>query len=173
MIEELDALENRAATLFRSHDEVALTRQPGPKRWSAAECVEHLTITSKLYLDYLPQLIEEARSAGKIGGGPFKMDFKGRLLKWFLEPPYKTKARTIKAADVHASQRPDVVLREFVETQSSLRQLYRSVQGLALDKVLVTSPFNTNMKYSLFSCFGVINAHQRRHLWQAEQTLAQ
>lgn len=171
LIGELSHLEKQAETLFRNHDEASLTRQPGPKKWSAVECIEHLTVTSKLYLDYLPQLIDEARSAGKIGQGPFTMDWKGRFLKWYLEPPYRTKARTISAADIHSPQKPDLALEDFLNSQASLRQLYKSAEGLALDMVQVTSPFNTIMKYSLFSCFEVINAHQRRHIWQAAQAL--
>jgi hypothetical protein len=33
------------------------------------------------------------------------------------------------------------------------------------------SPFDSRVRYNLFSAFRIIAAHQRRHLWQAEQAI--
>jgi hypothetical protein len=38
--------------------------------------------------------------------------------------------------------------------------------------VKIGSPFNTRVKYNVFSALSVLPRHQHRHLWQAEQTLA-
>ena len=41
--------------------------------------------------------------------------------------------------------------------------------GLAVDRLRLVSPFDARMKYNLYAAFCLIAAHQRRHLWQAEQ----
>ena len=41
--------------------------------------------------------------------------------------------------------------------------------GLALDRLRVVSPFDSRIKYNLYAAFCLLAAHQRRHLWQAEQ----
>ena len=45
--------------------------------------------------------------------------------------------------------------------------------GLAVDRLRMVSPFEARMKYNLYAAFSLIAAHQRRHLWQAEQVKKQ
>lgn len=44
-----------------------------------------------------------------------------------------------------------------------------AARGVPLDRLKVASPFNGRVKYSVWSAFRVLAAHQRRHLWQAER----
>jgi hypothetical protein len=61
------------------------------------------------------------------------------------------------------------VLPEFLAIQSKLQQKLNESEGLAIDKVKIASPFGEKLSYNLFSFFLITTAHQRRHLWQAEQ----
>jgi hypothetical protein len=36
----------------------------------------------------------------------------------------------------------------------------------------IISPFDRRVRYNVFSAFRIVVAHQRRHLWQAEQAVA-
>lgn len=169
LLSELDACSGRAKSLLGTGEEVQLTKRPPNGGWSAVECVKHLTLTTGLYLDILPPLIRDARVKGKIGDGPFRMNWKGVLLKWILEPPYRTRVKTVKLLEVVTSESPAKILDEFLASQSNLKSVYESANGIALDTVMMRSPFNKRMSYNLYSCFSVITAHQRRHLWQGEQ----
>lgn len=171
LLAEIDACSDRAGTLLRNPGKPELAQRPPHGGWSAVECVKHLTLTTDLYLNLLPPLIHQAKEQGKVGDGPYKLDWKGRLLKWVLEPPYKTKAKTLTSLEVVTDEPPAKVLEEFLLSQSRLREIYESASGVALDKMTMQSPFNERVRYNMFSCLCVITAHQRRHLWQAEQTL--
>ena len=48
-----------------------------------------------------------------------------------------------------------------------------AADGVALDEVRVRSPFVPLIRMDLGTAFTVIAAHQRRHLWQAEQVAAE
>jgi hypothetical protein len=43
----------------------------------------------------------------------------------------------------------------------------RQANGLDLSRVRVVSPLTSLMRMSLGQCFGLLAAHERRHLWQA------
>jgi hypothetical protein len=43
--------------------------------------------------------------------------------------------------------------------------------GLALDRIKVASPVDPRVRYNVWSSFNMTDAHQRRHLWQAERAL--
>ena len=138
--------------------------QQRPKRggWSIAECIQHLTATNYLYLPILASALEGA----PIGSGPYKMDWRGRLLKWVLEPPYRSKVKTIPGLEPKIEDVRNV-LNDFAVSQLKFMEAMEPWQGRALDKVLITSPFNKRLRYNIYSLFNVVAAHQRRHLWQA------
>ena len=52
-----------------------------------------------------------------------------------------------------------------------LLALAREADGLPIDRVKIASPFNTRLRYNVFSAFSILPRHQHRHLWQAEQHL--
>jgi len=58
----------------------------------------------------------------------------------------------------------------FYELQSDLICMLRSAANLNLNRIRITSPLSNHVRYNLYSCFLIIAAHQRRHIWQAEQT---
>jgi hypothetical protein len=152
----------RKLTDFLSDAE--LQQSPKKSGWSIAECIQHLTATNHLYIPILAVALEGAPA----GNGPYKMDWRGRLLKWVLEPPYRSKVKTIPSLEPKIE---DVrhVLPDFILSQQQFVDAMAPWQGRALDKVLITSPFNKRLRYNIYSLFNVVAAHQRRHLWQAHR----
>jgi len=91
------------------------------------------------------------------------------MLAWTIEPPVRRlRVKTAPAFIPIAESKADVMTR-FKELQAELEAEMKSAEGLDLNKLKVASPFNSRMRYNLFSCFAILSAHQRRHLWQAEQ----
>lgn len=96
------------------------------------------------------------------------MDWRGRLLKWVLEPPYRSRAKTVPSLEPEIT---DVqrVLPDFLASQEQLLAAMAQWRGRALDKVLIPSLFNKRLRYNIYSLFNIVAAHQRRHLWQAQR----
>lgn len=169
VVDELATCSDRLHALAGSVGEAELLARPNASTWSIAECIAHLALTSRAYLP----IIDTALAAGEravAGETPrFRMDMKGRLLCWIVEPPYRVKVKTPPAfvPDVPAS-RADA-LESFDASQADLVSRIRAGDGAALDRIMVVSPFNAHMRYNLYSCFKVLPAHERRHIWQGEQ----
>jgi hypothetical protein len=135
--------------------------------WSAAECVAHLSRSSE---ELLP-LIEDATRRAETALDSYRLTWKERLLIWFLEPPYRMKVSTkgdFEPAVGDASE----VLPDFEKSQLRLDRALERAKGRAIDGVQIESPFDKNVHYSAWAALNVLLAHQRRHLWQAEQTLS-
>lgn len=165
---ELAANTDRARALYSGRQEEQLLKRPDESRWSAAECVRHLTLTNRQF----EAIFEKTLPGAPNGPGPFEMDFRGKLLTWVMEPPYrmmKVKTRPhLEPADIASAL---AVLAEFEVSQYEMERYFHKADGVALDKVKITSPYDGKTTYNLLSCFSIILSHQRRHLWQAEQTL--
>jgi len=63
-------------------------------------------------------------------------------------------------------------LEEFVALQEHFQQRLHDAEGLHLRRIRVPSPAFRRLKIGLGAAFAVIAAHQRRHLWQAQQVRA-
>jgi len=168
IVAQLDVATTQTRALVNGLSAEQLTQRPTPNSWSIAECVAHLNITSR---EYLPILSEALERAPRTTPAPskFKMDVMGRLLKWSLEPPYKMKTKTTRQFEPVEIGSPDQLVQAFSDLQEQLKSTIKQANGFAIDKVKLASPFNDRIKYNLFSAFNILVAHERRHIWQAEQ----
>jgi hypothetical protein len=152
-------------------DDDAWPSRPATGGWSIAECFEHLNVTSRAYVPLLRERIEGAPAAATSGSRPFRRDLTGWLLCWSIEPPARMRTRTPPPFEPHGLGSMANTVAAFEGLQTTLVGLLRegARRGLPLDRLKVASPFNRRVKYSVWSAFCVLTAHQRRHLWQAER----
>ena len=61
------------------------------------------------------------------------------------------------------------VLAEFERLQEAQMEAVRGADGHPIDRVWVTSPFDSRLRYNLYSTFVILPTHQRRHVVQAER----
>lgn len=162
---QFEACSAAAEKLVESLSEDKIKQRPKSGGWSVGECFAHLTLTSRVYF---PVLDSELQTAPP-GNGPYKMDWGGRVLKWVLEPPYRSiKSKTLSHLDPGLDAVGNV-LPDFLDSQRELARRMQEWDGRAQDKVFVSSLFNKRFRYNVYSLFNVIAAHQRRHVWQASR----
>ena len=170
---ELNETTRRAWTLVHSTDGRLFTVRPSNASWSAAECIAHLSISTEMFLPVLREAIDDARRRGLAAKSVPKMDVLGRVLKWFLEPPIRQRVKTSAPFVPRAVRAKSEAFGEFASLQEKLVELLNASRGLNLQKMKIVSPFDKRVRYNAFSAFRIVVAHQRRHLWQAEQAVAQ
>lgn len=167
--QELAAATTRAARLVDRTPEPDFTRAPAAGHWSIAECLEHLNLTTRAYLP----LIDDALQVGRLfaTGSPrrYRRDLTGWLLCRMAEPPYRLRTTTRPRFMPAGLGSRGEMLSEFVRLQQELTIRLHRTPGLNLARIRIVSPFDGRLEYSLYSCFRILPAHQRRHLWQGEQ----
>jgi hypothetical protein len=169
---ELNDATSRAWSLVRSTDGRLFTVRPRPESWSAAECLAHLSISTEMFLPVLEQAIDDLRARNVTAKRKPRLDLLGRVLRWFLEPPIRSKVRTAAPFVPRSIRAKQEAFSEFAVLQDRLLHLLRRAEGLDLTAKKIVSPFDRRVRYNVFSAFAIITAHQRRHLWQAERAVA-
>jgi hypothetical protein len=159
-------------TLVASAGAEMCARPPAPGSWSAAECLQHLSLSSDAYFPVWQQVISTAGPRKAEMNAPYRIDFWGRLLCWILEPPARIRSKTPAPFQPIDCGKVDEVLDQFLEKQERIVAAIRRCRGRAIDQVRISSPIDSRIRYSIWSSFVVNAAHQRRHLWQAEQAIA-
>ena len=168
---ELSEATARAWQLIRGTDARMFTVRPLPGSWSAAECLAHLSLSTELFLPVLEKAIKEARTKGLTSERAPKMDVVGRTLRWFLEPPIRSRVKTSTPFVPRSARAKSEAFGEFAALQSKLVDMLHAARGLDLRKMKIVSPFDKRVKYNVYSAFRIVVAHQRRHLWQAEKAV--
>jgi hypothetical protein len=169
---ELRAATARAWALADGLDETIFHARPSPQSWSMAECFAHLNLTTEAYLPLIRAAIAAGRARSQNPPGRYRRD----LLGWFLwratEPPVRSHFKTAPAFVPQSAGTRIEVVRDFERLQDALAAELQAANGLDLGNLRIVSPFARRLSYNLYSAFSILPAHQRRHLWQAEQALA-
>jgi len=148
--------------------------KPAPDRWSAAQCFVHLNISARLFAASIDDAIRRGRAAGLMGTPPFRYGFMSRWVARAVDPAgqrkFKAPAKFVAAAGPTYDLRE--VLAEFHAAGERWERCLQSANGLDLARVKVPSPALSIMRFPLGALFGIQASHERRHLNQAERTLA-
>jgi len=166
----MTAADQAAAAIgSRVSDDEFFWQPDGGRRWSIALCFEHLAVANRLYGDAMRVAVDRARAAGSVRRGPAVPGFFGRKFAESLEPPVIRRTRApgkIKPKPV--SSRGDV-MRRYHEAHDDIRRLIADAASIDVNRAIFQNPFIGLVRMKVSSGLHVIAAHDRRHLWQAEQ----
>jgi hypothetical protein len=167
---ELAEARCRAHEIAVSLENVGWAARPAPNQWSVAECLIHLNMTSRAFLPLIKDAIGSGRERKLFRSAPYRLDFLGWLLWWAatVRLPIKTTEPFVP----DRGQSKNAVLSDLDALQDQLIGCLNEAEGLDLAKLRVVSPFDSRIKYNLYSCLRLIPAHQRQHLRQAEQVVS-
>jgi hypothetical protein len=146
--------------------------RPGAAAWSASECVQHLVTTIDAFLPRIDAALAQATPRAGDMDAPFRQSPIGRLFVRFLEPPYRLRAKAGGPFVPETSRPPEIDLAEFTARHAELHVRLDRAAAYPLDRLTLQSPFFERLRYTLYTTFLLIPAHERRHIWQAEQALA-
>jgi len=167
--DEYRSAQARLHELVRAVPDEQWGRRSDPGRWSVAECVAHLNLTSTAYLPLLRHAVSGARMLERRPPGRYRRDPIGWLLWATMGPPVRVRIKTIARFLPSSLAAPALLVQEFDRLQAAQLDCLAQADGLPLSQVRVRSPLNALVRYNLYSCFTILPRHEHRHLWQAER----
>jgi len=174
IIESLESAQSKVRSLGDTISAAAWKKHPAANAWSAADCVEHLNLTSHAYVPLLRDAIASARLMRAPQPKQYRHDLPGRVMGFMMGPmkhigKFKIgRVKTTGPFTPRGGKTREQLLSEFVRLQSDLITLVRSADGLPIDRVKIQSPFG-RMKYNAYSALVIVSQHEHRHLQQAEE----
>lgn len=165
--QQFQSIKIDAQDLLANLSEIQFKWRPGAKRWSIAECLDHLVVTGGNSLSNMHVAINEARSKASFSQGPFRY---GVLEKWFvrqMEPPARIRFKAPKAYMPSAEGPNAEIVKDFYGLQEEFLQCIEEANGVELSRTKVNNPVSRWFRLSLGQELAFNAAHERRHLWQA------
>ncbi len=168
IFQQIEDATKRAKSLVAGRNQAELTTSLEPNSWSVAQCLDHLAQTTDAFLPAISAAMAQAprlTNNRKLRTGALT-----QMLIRNLEPPYRLRFKALKAI-VPQRHGFEAAWTAFEESQVLLANTLQSGAGFALDEVRIESPVYARVSYNVYGALRMLAAHQRRHLWQIEQTL--
>jgi hypothetical protein len=166
---QLEGSEHAAARLIDGISQVQANWQPtGAGSWSIWQCLDHLARTNRVYGQSMREAI--AHLTKKMPGTSTITP--GWFPRWFIakmEPSARTKYKTVKKVTPGTEGDAQIALRDFVESHSEARRVVTSWEQVDFNRVRFQNPFVPVLRFTVGTGLMIINAHDRRHLRQAER----
>jgi hypothetical protein len=167
-LDSVRQLTARANALAKRLNLTQMTWQPKDSEgWSILECLDHLAITTNVYLDAMQASVGDARTGGEAAvfhtAGLPSTKFANSQ-----EPPPRTKFPAPGKIRPRPTLHPESILPEFLKTMDRVSSLVASSGGKDLNSVRFRNPLVPLLRFTISTGFLTIAAHGRRHLWQAE-----
>ena len=175
LVQQYEGLQRRLAVLSDRLSDAQWATRHQPGRWSPAECIVHLNMTSKACLPLIELALDAAAELPPSMADRYRRDPLGWLISVMTGPLQQSGRLRLGAIKTTAAFEPagdltrEVVLTEFAQLQEQLVSDIRESEEMPIDQVMLASPFDPRLKYSLYSLFCILPRHQLRHLVQAER----
>lgn len=171
--EQLNACTRRAEELSRHLSDPQLNWRPNEKRWSVAECLDHLLVTNALYLGAMERAIRRGHERGRTADE--SEHHRNTLFGGFILRALKSgrTARKVPAPKMFiptSDVAPGIVDR-FVKVQVRITEALHDSEGLNLDRVKFGTPVSALLRANLGEAFAILVLHEARHLDQIEEVI--
>jgi hypothetical protein len=168
--EAMDAADRAAdAIAGRLTDEEFFWRPDEGRRWSVALCLDHLAVANAIYGAAIERGVNTAGERGWLRQRPAEPGFFGRLFVASLEPPVKRRTSAPGKIKPQPSRNREEILRAYREAHDRIQHLIDRAVSVDVNRATFANPFLPLIRVKVSTGFNVIAAHDRRHLWQAEQ----
>jgi hypothetical protein len=169
IVDDLQAAEERVHLLRRWLPRDGWSARQAPGRWSPAECIAHLNLTSHAMLPLLHAGLREVAAGPNPAAPKYRRGVVGWAVWTLIAPSNGLRTRTLPAFVPSGEESPESVVAEFTRLQSEIIVCVRAADGLPIDRVTLRSPFDGRVRCNLYAALTLVPCHQHRHALQAER----
>ncbi len=170
VIEEADRNSQGAQQLAAGLSDNQMGWTSSPDRWSIAQCLDHLAVTSRQFNSYFTTAIKQGREKWPVTSDvPYKPSWVGGWLIRQVVPETTRKVPSPKVFRPAQTALIEGALENFLNQQNMFLSFVREAQGIDYNKLRLRSPVTPLMRYSLADAFVVTVVHGWRHLAQAKR----
>jgi hypothetical protein len=172
LIDTMNAADKAAEDLSAAlPDQDFFWRPDGGARWSVALCLDHLAVANDIYGRAIEGGLAAARERGLRRRDPVTPGFLGRKFAESLEPPVKRRTSAPGKIRPQATRTRAEILAAYREAHDRIRGLIVESADVDANRATFKNPFIGLVRMKVSSAFHVIAAHDRRHIWQAQQVV--
>jgi hypothetical protein len=152
---------------FKSLSEKQINWKPSVESWSIAECIDHLLVTNKIYLDEFERQFAQKQIRCNITIERVKNKFLARIIIKSVNPKNIKRVKTFSVFNPSSSFYKLDVIDKYAKLQDDFVNLITKYKDLNLNKYSMSSPAAKIIKENFCDVLEIIRLHDRRHFNQA------
>ena len=137
--------------------------------WSIVQCLSHLARTNRIYAAAMYEAAARANVRSELASQCIAPGLFGAWFVRSLEPPVRTRVKARQKVYPVTRADPSEILAEFVDSHKPVRSVIEVVSDMDVNRIRFKNPFVPFLRFTVGTGLLVITAHDRRHLWQANQ----
>ncbi len=170
ILEQLKHSDDAAERLLRGKSREQANWQPKQATsWSMWQCFDHLARINQVYCQALLAAVENPRETRE---STPQMIMPGWFSRWFTRSmglPVRARFKAPAKVIPTPAGDPEEALHAFLESHAPVRRVLEFWDRVNFNRVRFKNPFVPLLRFTIGTGLLVINAHDRRHLWQAER----
>lgn len=160
---------------FLNLNPILFNTKPSDKKWSIAECLQHLNLTLDIYIPQMTEIIKQKEKFGN-QNEYFKHSFIGRMAVKSMTPKPDNnitfKMKTFKnLTPVLSNSDKNEILDNFLNFQDSTLNVIGGLNKINLTKPKIVTAVGPFLKMSIGDALHFMVAHNQRHILQAQNVL--
>ncbi|MFN8276929.1 MAG: DinB family protein [Chitinophagales bacterium] len=164
--QQVDQVTQEVKRHFGDLSEDQLNWKPAPAVWSIAENLHHLITVNNTYPPIIQQLRNGTYKVSFLGSWKWLVNAIGNMILGSVQPDRKRPMKTFPIWEPASGNIPEI-LKQFEAHQSALHEMIAGSADLLGKQVVIASPANNKIVYTLEKAFDIIVAHEYRHVQQA------
>jgi uncharacterized damage-inducible protein DinB len=171
-IADFRSAKQYAQSVIPNTPEEIFLQKPNADTWSPAECYDHLRNVGHMYLDRIRNAYASVPTQNAAADSFHHRWYWDKIIN-FLEPPYQFKMNTPSGFEPQtvSDLSKNEVLQNYITLQDAFIDLLQQHPNAALDQEKISSPVSRLIRMNMSEALAFTAAHQRRHMWQADQIL--
>jgi hypothetical protein len=165
--QKIDGLTGEFKERFSDMQADELNRKPNAETWSIAENLQHLITVNESYFPTIEQMKQGKYKPPFLGKISFFVNFMGKTILKSVSPESRKKIRTFPMWEPVAANIHNDIVSRFDKHQSALKDAITSSKEFINKGIVISSPANHNIVYTLGKAFEIMISHEERHLHQA------
>jgi hypothetical protein len=170
LLDQIDDADRAVEPLIAGLSDQQFHWQPdGGRAWSIAQCLEHLATMNAVYSKPIREAVAVAHRNGWTRTGTLAP---GALARWFIrsqEPPVKRRLKSPGPARPGSQLSRTEIVKRYHDAHEQVRALIRDAATIDANRATYPNPFLKMLRFKVATGLMILPAHDRRHLWQAEQ----
>jgi hypothetical protein len=170
VLSDLESTEKQASEIIARASATQANWQPNTGRsWSIVQCLSHLARTNRIYAAAMYEAVARADPNSKLAPQGISPGLFGAWFIRSMEPPVRTRMKARSKVYPLTQADPNEALAEFVDSHKPVRSVIEAASDMDVNRIRFKNPFVPFVRFTVGTGLLVISAHDRRHLWQANQ----
>ena len=140
---------------------------PDTGGWGLAECLDHIAKANLVYLDAIDAAVDGAKQSDRPSNDEIRPGWFSRSFIWSIAPPPRMKLKARKVIEPPPARPRADVLADYLRSHERIRALVERGKQVDLNRVRFVNPILAIFRFTAGTGLLVLEAHERRHLWQA------